>query len=160
MTGLIERQSARVVILDAAGRVLLLRWQHPDARGKAAGDRDDGVWWITPGGGLEPDEDYVTGAVREVYEEVGLRLAPSDLTGPVYERDAETVIESGTVRQHEVYFTARVEAHEVVTDGWTPFEVATITETRWWTREELATTHERVAPANLLGLLPSAGGTP
>jgi 8-oxo-dGTP pyrophosphatase MutT (NUDIX family) len=146
MTGVVERQSARVILLDAADRVLLLRWVHPS--------RDDGVWWITPGGGLEPDEDYPAGAVRELHEEIGLRLTTADLTGPVFERDAESVIETGLVRQHEVYFTARVDSHDVVTEGWTPFEVATITETRWWTREELATTTERIAPKNLIELLP------
>jgi 8-oxo-dGTP pyrophosphatase MutT (NUDIX family) len=146
MTGVVERQSARVILLDARDRVLLLRWVHPTD--------DDGVWWITPGGGLEPGEDHLAGAVRELHEEIGLRLTAEDLTGPVFERDAQTVIETGLVRQHEVYFTARVDAHEVVTGGWTPFEVATITETRWWTREELASTSERVAPQNLLELLP------
>lgn len=146
MTGVVERQSARVLLLDGRDRVLLLRWVHPT--------RDDGVWWITPGGGLEPGEDARTGAVRELYEEVGLRLTVGDLSGPVYERDAETVIETGLVRQHEVYFTARVDRHDVVTDGWTPFELETLTEARWWTRAELAGTSERVAPANLLELLP------
>ncbi len=145
MTGVVERQSARVILLDGQDRVLLLRWAHPDTRG---------VWWITPGGGLEPDEDFPAGAVRELQEEVGLRLTTADLSGPVFERDAESVIETGLVRQHEVYFTARVDSHDVVTDGWTPFETATITETRWWTRDELAATTERIAPANLLELLP------
>jgi ADP-ribose pyrophosphatase YjhB (NUDIX family) len=45
----IERVAARVVLLDRAGRVLLFRgcdpWQ-PAA----------GIWWITPGGGVEPGE--------------------------------------------------------------------------------------------------------
>jgi 8-oxo-dGTP pyrophosphatase MutT (NUDIX family) len=146
MTGVVERQSARVILLDGQDRVLLLRWVHPS--------RPDGVWWITPGGGLEAGEDARAGAVRELFEEVGLALTGEDLGGPVFERDAETVIESGLVRQHEVYFTARVDSHDVVTDGWTPFEVETITGTRWWTRAELAATTERIAPANLVELLP------
>jgi 8-oxo-dGTP pyrophosphatase MutT (NUDIX family) len=146
MTGVVTRQSARVILLDGQDRVLLLRWVHPTL--------DDGVWWITPGGGLEPDEDYRTGALRELQEEVGLQLTPADLAGPVYERDAESVVETGPVRQHEVYFTARVDGHEVVTDGWTRFELETITGTRWWTRAELAATTERIAPGNLLELLP------
>ena len=146
MTGVVERQSARVILLDGQDRVLLLRWVHPS--------RPDRVWWITPGGGLEAGEDARAGAVRELFEEVGLALRADDLGGPVFERDAETVLESGLVRQHEVYFTAWVDSHDVVTDGWTPFEVETITGTRWWTRAELAATTERIAPANLVELLP------
>lgn len=146
MTGVVERESARVILLDGRDRVLLLRWVHPTL--------DDGVWWITPGGGLESGEDHRAGAVRELQEEIGLQLSEADLVGPVYERDAESVIETGVVRQHEVYFTARIDSHDVVTDGWTPFEVATITDTRWWTREELTGTTERIAPTNLVELLP------
>jgi 8-oxo-dGTP pyrophosphatase MutT (NUDIX family) len=32
------------------------------------------------GGHLEPGEDFLTGAVRELEEETGVRLAPGDLT--------------------------------------------------------------------------------
>ena len=120
MTGVVERQSARVILLDGQDRVLLLRWVHPTL--------DDGVWWITPGGGLEPDEDYLAGAVRELHEEIGLRLTTEDLRGPVFERDAESVIESGPVRQHEVYFTARIDSHEVVIDGCVNLDVACLCE--------------------------------
>lgn len=48
-----------ILIQDEAGRVLLQR------RG------DDGLWG-TPGGGLDPGEDFLTAARRELHEETGL----------------------------------------------------------------------------------------
>lgn len=48
-----------VLIQDESGRVLLQK------RG------DDGLWG-TPGGGLEPGEDFLTAARRELWEETGL----------------------------------------------------------------------------------------
>ena len=34
---------------------------------------DRGSWWFTPGGGLDPGESHRDGAVRELFEETGLR---------------------------------------------------------------------------------------
>jgi crotonobetaine/carnitine-CoA ligase len=49
--GLPVRRAARVVLLDPAGRVLLLRYDQPPPNGRH---------WATPGGGLEPGEDPQT----------------------------------------------------------------------------------------------------
>ena len=46
--------------------------------------------WCFPGGGIEAHEGPVDGAVRELAEETGVRLAPQDLTDlGVFELDTE-----------------------------------------------------------------------
>lgn len=145
--GTIERNAARVVLLDGRDRVLLLKWVHANAP-------ERGHWWITPGGGLDPEESYPSGAARELFEETGLRLAPDVLQGPIFERDTDTEIDGTRYFQHEVFFLARVDAHEVDTAGFTDLELVSIIEHRWWTRDELAATTERISPACVLGLLP------
>jgi 8-oxo-dGTP pyrophosphatase MutT (NUDIX family) len=45
--------------------------------------------WIFPGGGLHHGEDPVSGAVRETYEETGIRLDPQALTF-IFERPITT----------------------------------------------------------------------
>lgn len=142
----VDRCAARVLLVDSRDRLLLLQWRH-------AREPERGTWWITPGGGLDPGETYESAAVRELFEETGLRLDPSDLTGPVFERDTETEIDGMSFRQHERFFQARVDEHEVDTSGFTALEVASVQAHRWWTREELAATTERVSPANVLELL-------
>lgn len=142
----VDRNAARVLLVDAAGRLLLLRWVHASAP-------ERGSWWITPGGGLDAGEAASAGAVRELFEETGLRLTPDDLTGPVFERDTDTEIDGMRYRQHEVFFLGRVGTHEVDTTGFTDLEVASITDHRWWTLPELETTQERLSPRELPGLL-------
>ena len=142
----VDRNAARVLLVDAAHRVLLLRWVH-------AGAPERGSWWITPGGGLDDGEAYLDGAVRELFEETGLRLAATDLSGPVFERDTDTEIDGMRYRQHEVFFLGRVGAHVVDTTGFTDLEVASITDHRWWTLPELERTDERISPRELPDLL-------
>src|ERR1044072_2993433 len=42
------------------------------------GRRDDGHGWALPGGGLEAGETDLEGGLRELREETGLRIAPTD----------------------------------------------------------------------------------
>ncbi len=60
--------SVAVMIRDAAGRLLLVR------------DRDTGLWQ-TVGGGMDPNEQPADAAVREAFEETGLRVAPTRILG-------------------------------------------------------------------------------
>ena len=65
------RRFAAVALVDRAGAVLLQeRDQHP---------RLDPERWGFPGGHLEPDEPFVVGAARELAEETGLVVDPSEL---------------------------------------------------------------------------------
>ena len=66
-----RRPRARVAILDENGRVLLVQGQWKAWYG------DDG--WGLPGGGLDPGEEPAGGAARELSEELGLKVAASDL---------------------------------------------------------------------------------
>lgn len=70
--GVGELDYACVALIDPRGWILMQ-------------ERDEGapVWperWCLPGGGIEPGEEAVVAAAREVAEETGLRLAAEDLT--------------------------------------------------------------------------------
>lgn len=61
-----------LTLVDPRGHVLM---QERDEHAPTHPD----VWWF-PGGGLDPGEEPVEGAVRELAEETGIVLAPEDLT--------------------------------------------------------------------------------
>lgn len=60
--GLRIREAVRAVVLDPVDRVLLVRFEFPDA----------GTRWALPGGGLEPGESHHDALRRELAEEAGL----------------------------------------------------------------------------------------
>ena len=150
MTALVVRLAARVLLVDAAGRVLLFQGHDP-SRPEA------GTWWFTVGGGVDEGETRREAAARELREETGLEF-PADALGPVVlERVAEFSLAGTAYQQQEEFFLARVDAHEVDTAGFTHFEESFVLDHRWWERDELRTTTDTVFPADLADLLDRLG---
>jgi 8-oxo-dGTP pyrophosphatase MutT (NUDIX family) len=135
------RQAARILLIDAAARVLLFRGRDPA--------RPEHRYWFTPGGGLDPGESPVSGAVRELAEETGLRVTPEELGEPVWREVTEFTFAGRWYRQEQQFFLVRVPAWEVDTAGFDQVERETIDDHRWWTMDELARTPERFYPADL-----------
>lgn len=138
MTETVDREAARVLVVDPAGRLLLVEGCDPAAP-------ELGRWWFSPGGGLEPGEDSAAAAARELWEETG--LTGVRLQGPVAERTAEFAYDGVSYRQHEVFFVADVPAGvEVAAAALTALEHRALTGHRWWTLAELRSTTAVVHP--------------
>ena len=149
----LERRAVRVVLLDPDDRVLLFRTHQPLS--------DPADWWDVPGGGIDPGETYVQAAVREVFEETGLRITEAQVGPPTWRRSATWVRPDHRRVQHEFVVAVRIDrrAPPVAEDrsGWTAEESAEYQETRWWPLEEIvaAASTERFYPGRLPVLLPA-----
>jgi 8-oxo-dGTP pyrophosphatase MutT (NUDIX family) len=140
------RLAGRVLVIDRAGRVLLLQGFDPAEPGTR--------YWFTIGGGLEEGEGTAQAAARELREEAGLAASAADLAGPVWQRQTEFSFDGVSFDQHEEYYVLHADAVEVCLDGMDADERDTVTAYRWWSREELAATGEQYFPAELPELLP------
>jgi 8-oxo-dGTP pyrophosphatase MutT (NUDIX family) len=139
-----ERPSARILLLDGEGRVLLFRFDPPDRP----------AFWATPGGALDSGEEFAAGARRELREETGLDV---DCGPEVGRRLAEFVtLEGVSVAADERYFLVRTATAEIATDGHTELERRVMRDWRWFTFAELAGHDEPVFPADLIDMLRSA----
>jgi 8-oxo-dGTP diphosphatase len=139
-----ERPTARVVLLDRADRILLMR-------GRLPGGKPGSAAWFTVGGGLEPGETYLEAAAREIREETG--ILDFEL-GPVLWLRRGVLHLPQPTTMVEQYVLARCDAAPLRRAGWTPIEHELIEDVRWWTLAELITTQDRVFPPGLAALLP------
>ena len=153
--GLLDRRtSARVVLLDDEGSVLLFCGSDP-----AVTDGTAPRWWFTVGGQAHPGERLVDTAVREIAEETGLRVDPARVVGPVWRRDSVIDFNGTVIGSQEFYFIHRTSRFEPTTGGRTPLELRYIHGHRWCdsaTIEKLAAGGETVYPLQLGELLAEA----
>ncbi|HEY1751848.1 MAG TPA: NUDIX domain-containing protein [Caulobacteraceae bacterium] len=141
-----ERRTARVLLLDPEGRILLMR-------GRLPGDPAAPSVWFTVGGGMEPGESVVEAAAREIVEETGLtdaRLGPIVWTSEAMLHDRKR----RPVHFRESYVVAYTAGGDLSRAGWQPLEREFVDDVRWWTLGELQLTGEPVYPEGLAALLP------
>ena len=143
--GHIDRRAARVLLLDPAGRVLMLHGWDPA--------RPSHTYWFTVGGGLEPGETPLDAAVREAFEETGLRLSAADLVGPVRTDTVSFPFDGSWFSQEQSFFVARAAGTTVDLSRLNEVEQGCIDEARWWSLDALSRTTERFYPADLPSLL-------
>ncbi|KAI9013581.1 NUDIX hydrolase [Hyaloraphidium curvatum] len=139
--GLRIREAARGLIVDPAGRVLLVRFEFP------AGTR-----WATPGGGIEPGESPLDAVRRELREEVG--LADPAIGPHLWTRLHVTPFTDGKWDgQRERVFLVRTDAFEPQPEmTWDELRAEYVHELRWWTLEEIETSADTFIP-RALGIL-------
>lgn len=137
-----ERHSARILLMDSIGKVLLMKGHDADEPTRQ--------WWFTIGGGIEPQEDAKSAAVRELFEETGVRLDTDQLRGPVLKRTAIFDFAAEHVLQHEEFYFAQIsESVELSRDGWTELEKSFVDDIRWMSVDELDHAEIEVFPHEL-----------
>jgi 8-oxo-dGTP pyrophosphatase MutT (NUDIX family) len=141
-----ERLTARVLLFDPAGRILMMRGRLPGSQGAPAS-------WFTIGGGAEPNETPHQAAAREIVEETG--ITDFELGPTIWRRDGPLPLEGGELVMFiEHYIVAHCAGGELSRDGWDEMERALIEDLRWWSLDELRACPDTVHPRGLADLLP------
>lgn len=136
------RKSSRIILLDPANRVLLLRFQMQRSDGPYA-------FWVTPGGEAEPHEDSLTCARRELLEELNLDLP---LSGPVHHTVSRFEFLGEWVEGHDSFYWARFDGDATFT-GTETHERDMHRDTRWFAAHELADADAPVFPRDLADVI-------
>jgi 8-oxo-dGTP pyrophosphatase MutT (NUDIX family) len=145
---ILERSAVRVVVLDTVDTILLFHTHDPD-------HPDLGLWWELPGGGIDPGETYLDAAIRELREETGIMVEPSQVGPPTWRRRASFRQRQRRHLQEEVIVTVRLSKRgpDVDEEQRLNYEREDYFGFRWWQRRQIMSSDERFYPGQLPLLL-------
>ena len=139
-----HRETARIMLIDEQKRIFLLKTHFDPEVGLPPR-------WLTPGGGVDTGESTLQAAVRELYEETGMKVQPEALVEPVLVASGRWDWADG--KNYHTYtdtiYELKVTNFSPDTSGFTQDELRDILEYRWWTVEELLESQEPLAPHEL-----------
>jgi len=140
-----HRRVSRIILIDENNKFLLMRTASPRLATPT-------VRWITPGGGVDEGETHVEGAIRELFEETGLRV--ESVGEPVHSISGTAIFNDGHEQTtYAEFFVVRTESFEITRENWLDYEHSEILDVRWWSLDELRQTSEEVGPANLADII-------
>ena len=139
----VVREAARALVIDAADRVLLVRFVNPDTGAQ---------FWTTPGGGIEAGESLEDAVRRELREETGL---DDPELGPVIWTRREVFAWAGqTLDQRERVVLVRTRPFEPHPQlGVSRLAAEDVHEVRWWTLAEVEASDAVFYPTRLAHFL-------
>ena len=142
---MIERPSARLVLLDPDDRLFLFHVHDPGVFDPADPHLDP--FWVMIGGFVDPGEDFADAAVREAQEETAIVV-----DGPVHwvwQRERRMSWRGKDVLHRERFFLGRTASTAVDTSGLDERERSWTLGHRWWRADEIAASKERFEPIDL-----------
>lgn len=142
-----SRPTARVILLDGSGRILLFRFHEAGIENDPRNRSGLPFLWCTPGGGANEGESFEEAARRELWEETGFDRVE---LGPCIWLRSKTLVFMGEERFFEErYFLARAPQSDVLLHNLEPAEQVGYREHRWWTCDEIHKTNAFIFPEGL-----------
>lgn len=151
MSGL-EHCSVRVILLNPENKLLLMHAGDPSTttvEGKYNGD-----FWFLLGGEKEADETTEQTAIRELWEEAGLKENEFELGPVVWKGEFDLVVSGVLRRMKQEFIVARTNKDLVQLNELTETEKKVIKEIRWFSLDEIKNSKSIIYPILMPEYLP------
>ncbi len=150
------RKTARALLFDQRGRLLLVRMHDPNVAAQNGAVLAQ-AYWVTIGGEIDPGEDVESAVRREIAEETGLREVQ---LGPKVWYAEHILNVHGEARLfQETFVVAHTTDTRLSNADWTTDECRVIEKLKWWKMEALFASADIFFPMSLKeNLLPLTKG--
>ncbi|MCH9812275.1 NUDIX domain-containing protein [bacterium] len=144
-----KRKSIRILLINPENKILLFRIKpNPIIL------LQNGIYWFTPGGGIEQGETLKEAALRELFEETGLLQEDLSLGPVIWESRVNLVINGKEIEQFEKFIVVHTKKLEISLENFTEDEKQCIEKASWFSHEELLQVTDTIYPEKLRTLLP------
>jgi len=146
------RKAARVLLLNDKNELLLMCVEDFDIS-TTEGKRNK-RFWCTIGGGIETGESIEQAAIREIYEETGIKKDAIELGPVVWHGNVELLLKGTLTRLEESFIVAKTKQINVFLQNPTQDEQQVVKKLQWFSLENIQKSPEVIFPILLPKYLP------
>ena len=147
------RRSVRVILLNDKNEMAMLLARDDKTCNKNG--KFNGKFWYMVGGGIEPGEDVLTAAKREVFEETGITSDKVNFGPIVWYGELDLIVNGVLMHLEQQFIVAHTEIVEFNTENFEENERETVERLAWRSLDEIKNAAEIVYPCVLAENLPN-----
>lgn len=145
------RNSVKVILLNKANEILLACADDPTIT--TVEGKYNGRFWFPVGGKIESHESLQAAALREIYEETGIRKKAIELGPLVWFGEFPLVLNGVPTLLKQKFIVAKTEQKGFSLSNLTPEEKKMIKTMAWFSLEQIKTSKEVIYPVVLADYL-------
>lgn len=146
------KKSIKVLLLNDKNEILLMCADDPKT--VSADGKYYGRFWFPIGGGIEEGESIVDAAIRELYEETGLRKEEFELGPVVWFGEFDLTLVGILTRMKETFIVAKAKRTNVSLTKLDDWEKKVVKGIAWFSLEEIKNSLDVIFPVLLGEYLP------
>jgi len=144
---LVIRKTVRILLINQENKLLLMCANDPKVTAKNGSYR--GPFWFTIGGRIEPGEELIEAAIRELKEETGLDLQDVVFGPKVWFGEVELILSGQRTLMKQEFIVAHTKNSEITLKYLTDEEKKVIVKIDWFSLEDILNSEEIIYPIGL-----------
>lgn len=146
------RNSVKILLLNDKNELLLMCADDPKTT--SADKTYHGRFWFCIGGQMNPEESLEEAAIREIYEETGIKKEEFELGPVVWFGEFDLVLNGTPTHLKQTFIVAKTNKRQAFLNDPDEWEKTCITNLAWFSIEKIKNSEEVIYPVLMPNYLP------